>query len=538
MTASTPTRDSIASGGSSSGVPALTAEQTAALPAVLDACLWQPQAAIPGLTSDSRAACAQRAFFALKGQAADGHRFVEAAATQGAPALFVSDGEAYARLCAGFSAAAARPAGLVGVFRVEPGRAVLADLAAELYRHPSRRLKLLGVTGTNGKTTVTHLLVQLLAALGQPAGIIGTLGMWRGDTEVPNERTTPEAPDLQHFLADCLADGLGHVAMEVSSIGIALERTRGLHFAAAAYTNLTQDHLDFHGSLAAYEAEKQRLFLPEQGPVPQAAVLNRDDAAACRLEARLRHDAPGVMLLPFSLQVSAPQEEAALLTVQALEPDGAGWRGTLVHGPDRAPFSLPLPGAFNVANLLAAVGLLRACGVPLAELARASSQVRGAPGRFERVPMSGGRTVIVDYAHTPDALDNLLREARKLVPAGARLRVLFGCGGDRDRGKRPQMARSAEALADAVVVTDDNPRTEDPAAIRAEIVAGLQDPARVQVIGGRREAIAALLAAGREGDVLVIAGKGHEPYQEVDGERHPFDDRVVAREVARELGGA
>lgn len=514
---------------------AMTAES---LTAVLEARIWKAEAPLPGLTSDSRTAGPKRAFFALQGQIADGHSYLDDAVAQGAPALFLSDPAQFARLSGQYDQPEQRPTGLAAIYRVASGREALADLAAVLYGHPSRRLRLLGVTGTNGKTTVTHLVVQLLEALGQPAGMIGTLGMWRGETAVANERTTPESPDLQDFLAGCVNAGLEHVAMEVSSIGIALARTRGLFFSGAAFTNLTQDHLDFHGSLDEYEAQKQRLFIPS-GPAlgshgqederlePGAAVLNLDDPAGRRLEARLRGESPSVRCLPFSM------DGEAALTVRELKADGPGWRGSLVHGVDAAPFHLSLPGIFNVANLLAAVGLLRATGVPLRALAEAASHLRGAPGRFERVPVGAGLTAIVDYAHTPDALANLLREARKLAQTkGGCLHVLFGCGGDRDRGKRPQMGRIAEELADVVMITDDNPRTENPAGIQAEIRAGLQDPARATLVADRREAIHGLLEGGNPGDVLVVAGKGHEPYQEVGDVRHPFDDRQIVRDWA------
>ena len=486
---------------------------------VLRSQLTDPAFDLKSLHSDSRRVGAGTGFFALRGFTTDGHRFVDAALAAGAPVLFVSDSGIFERL------ATTLPPSVSGVFQVPPGREVLADLAEAVYGEPGRQLTLAGVTGTNGKTTVTHLCAQLLDALHRPNALLGTLGGWIGGETFGGAHTTPEAPDIQAFLRLCVERGAGLVAMEVSSHGIALERTRGLSFSAAAFTNLTRDHLDFHGDLETYREIKFRLFTEyETG----CAVINGDDPAGRLLERRLAASRPGQRRIVFGLQAPAD------LTISGLEAGPGGTRGELCWEGHRAPFHMPLRGSFNALNLLGAVGLLLANGEPLAGLAAAARACRGAPGRFERMDIATPFAVVVDYAHTPDALENLLGAARALTEG--KLRVLFGCGGGRDRGKRPQMGAIAHRLADQVVLTDDNPRDEPSSAILAEIAAGMGSGASYDLIPDRSEAIFALLDQAEAGDMVVLAGKGDESTQEVGGEKHSFDDRRVVRQWAARRG--
>jgi UDP-N-acetylmuramoyl-L-alanyl-D-glutamate--2,6-diaminopimelate ligase len=494
-------------------------EDLARQPQVERFLLIEPGRALAALHCDSRQVNPQTAFLALKGLRTDGHRFLDDALARGAPALLVTEGEAFERL------RASPPPGLGGLFLVREGRVALAELAGTLAGHPSRRMALYGVTGTNGKTTVTHLVAQLLRARGRPCALIGTLGMKGAGRTVAAERTTPEAPDLQGFLAHCLAQGVTAAAMEVSSIGIALERTRGLRFHAAAFTNLTQDHLDFHADLAVYREEKFRLFLEYDSG---GAVANLDDPAGRELAGRIAAAGRGGALITFAL------EGPADLALEGVQPDGPGVRGRIRFRDEAHPFRFSLLGAFNRSNLLAAVGLLLAGGEPLEHLAVAAESCEGAPGRFERVPVPAPFTVVVDYAHSPDALENLLRAARPLTRG--RLRLLFGCGGERDTGKRPLMGALAERLADEVVLTNDNPRGEDPLAILAAIRAGMRGTTPTETIPERAEAIRHLLARSQPGDLLLLAGKGDEAYQEIAGKKRPFSDRAVVLEWARDRG--
>lgn len=476
------------------------------------------------VTSDSRKAGPETAFFALPGRTTDGHRFLEQAGEAGAPALFLSDPEVFARLAPGFSPSGpdGAPGALFRVAQTGEPRPILADLVSQLYGNPSSRVELLGVTGTNGKGTVTFLAAQTLAALGQSCGIVGGLGFLMPTAALPSERTTPESPDIAEFLARCSAEGVGTVAMEVSSIGIHQERTRGLSFRSAAYTNFTRDHLDYHGSMGVYGAEKERLFTEY---ALDAAVMNLDDPTVAALAGKLRERRPGVPLTTFGLLGQAD------LTATELGLTAAGSSGILRHGGRRLPFALPLPGAFNVSNWLAALGLLLATGRSLDTLVAAAPQLEGAPGRLERVAVGAPITVLVDYAHTPAALETVLGALRPLAPK--RLAVLFGCGGDRDRLKRPHMGAVAERLADCVVLTSDNPRSEDPDAILAQVRAGMRDAERVLQIRDRQEAIHTVLDSAQPGDLVLLAGKGSETYQEIQGRKLPFDDREIVKEWSR-----
>ncbi|MFZ1123733.1 MAG: UDP-N-acetylmuramoyl-L-alanyl-D-glutamate--2,6-diaminopimelate ligase [Candidatus Baltobacteraceae bacterium] len=463
---------------------------------------------IAALADDSRAVREGSLFVALRGERADGHDFVADAAARGAAAIVVD---------ALYAAAHPAPAGPTTIV-VDDTRAALSRLAAAYFGRPSSALRVIGVTGTNGKTTVTSLACALLCEAGIAAGSIGTLGARLGEKAWPLGNTTPLPLELHSLLAAMRERGAAAVAMEVSSHALALERVADVDFTLGVLTNVTRDHLDFHGTFEAYAAAKRRLF-----EVAARAVLNADDPLGRRWAAELA--AAGREPLAYGLG-----SEAAV-RAEGLEVRASG--SSFSVGGTR--FELLLPGRFNVSNALAVLCVARELGVSDATSARVMAAFRGVPGRMEHFS-GGGVDVLVDYAHTPDALESVLRAAREA--AGGELAVVFGCGGDRDRGKRPEMGRIARALADRVVVTSDNPRREEPRAIVEAIVAGIGDARGVTVELDRRAAIRRAIAAARPGDVVVVAGKGHETYQIVGEEIVPFDDRdeVRAALAAREPG--
>jgi UDP-N-acetylmuramoyl-L-alanyl-D-glutamate--2,6-diaminopimelate ligase len=459
---------------------------------------------ITGLAYDTRMVGPGTLFFCVPGFTRDGHDFASEAIAGGAVALVVQ-----------------RPLNLnVPEIQVPSVRAAMAPAAAAFYGDPTARLQTIGVTGTNGKTTTAFLVGALLEAYGRQTGLLGTVKSVIGGTEHPVERTTPEAIDLQRTFREMLDAGDEACSMEVSSHALELHRADAIHFAAAIFTNLTQDHLDFHETMEAYFAAKRRLF--ESGRA-RHCVVNVDDPYGARLAAEL----PGAAT--YAVDRDATYRATDLRT------DLTGSRFT-VHGPDGAiALSSPLPGRFNVYNVLGALAAVRALGVPLEVAARAIETAGHVPGRFEPVDAGQDFAVLVDYAHTPDSLENVLRAARGLTDG--RVHVVFGCGGDRDRGKRPMMGEIARRLADRVIVTSDNPRSEDPEAIIEEILVG--SGADVEHDADRRSAIAAAIASADPGDVVVIAGKGHEQGQEFEGGRKlPFDDVTVARDALEALQGA
>jgi UDP-N-acetylmuramoyl-L-alanyl-D-glutamate--2,6-diaminopimelate ligase len=383
-------------------------------------------------------------------------------------------------------------------------RRALGPLCDRFYDHPSRSLRVLGVTGTNGKTTTTYLLAEIFRAGGHKAAVIGTLG---------GPRTTPEAPMLQARLAELRDDGVEAVAMEVSSHALAEHRVDALTFAAAIFTNLSQDHLDYHRDMSAYFEAKAQLFNPSRSSM---AVVNRDDQWGRRLIKRL--EAAGAAVFPFSL------EDASDLQIGM---DGSRWRW---HGVD---LHLRLAGRFNIANALAAAATARVLGLDDRSIAEGLAAVHSVNGRFEPIDAGQSFTVLVDYAHTPDGLEQVLTAARELAPG--RVIVVFGCGGDRDRSKRPLMGSAASRLSDLAVLTSDNPRSEDPEAIIAEVAAGVAGPGQVLIDVDRARAISTALVEAGPGDIVVIAGKGHEVGQEIGGRVQPFDDADVARSILRRL---
>jgi len=468
-----------------------------------------PPASVRGIADDSRLVEAGDCFVAVPGFKADARRFVAQAVERGAT-LVVTEGEA-------------PPLGGVATVLVPSARAALGRLAGAYYGHPSRDLTLVGITGTNGKTTTSYLVEALLQIRGDRTGVIGTIQYVVGDERRAAGQTTPEAPELQSLLARMRDRGVRGVAMEVSSHALALARVDELTFDVAMFTNLTQDHLDFHRTLDAYRAAKRHLFeLLARSPKPhRVAVVNGDDPSG----AEMTRDLP-LTVLTFGLgagaQVRAERHESTL----------AGIRLTAVTPRGRLELTSPLIGEHNVMNLLGAIGAGIALGLDDAAIVRALSGVGTVPGRFEQVRAGQPFLVVVDYAHTPDALERVLATARKLTPG--RLAVVFGCGGDRDRGKRPIMGEIAARLADHAWITSDNPRSERPAAIIDDIVGGVRGAGRFTAEPDRRAAIAAALRWAERGDTVVIAGKGHETYQIVGADVLPFDDREVARAILAE----
>jgi UDP-N-acetylmuramoyl-L-alanyl-D-glutamate--2,6-diaminopimelate ligase len=396
----------------------------------------------------------------------------------------------------------------------------MAEMAVRFYGDPSATLEVVGVTGTNGKTTSVFLLAGLFDAAGRQCGLLGTVKSVIGGREGPVIHTTPEAIDLQASFRAMLDGGDRVCAMEVSSHALAQHRVERTRFSAALFTNLTQDHLDFHDSMEAYFAAKRSLFDGELA----LRVINLDDGYGRRLLA----DHPGAVTFGLSSPAAAYGARELRFGVA-----GAQFVATTPDG--ELELSTRLPGAFNVANVLGAVATAHSMGVPLERIADALPRIAPAPGRFQALDEGQPFTVLVDYAHTPDSLENVLRAARSLTEG--RLLSVFGCGGDRDRGKRPQMGRISAALADVTLVTSDNPRSEDPAEIVAEILAGITaERGEVEAIIDRRAAIARALSLARAGDVVVIAGKGHEQGQEFAGGRKvEFDDAQVARAQLRAL---
>jgi UDP-N-acetylmuramoyl-L-alanyl-D-glutamate--2,6-diaminopimelate ligase len=473
-------------------------------------------AAVRGIRADSRKVAPGDCFVAVPGLRQDGRRFVPEALQRGAT-LLVTEGPAL-------------PEAAVAQILVPSARTALGRLAAAYYQHPSRRLTIVGITGTNGKTTTSYLVEALLQARGLRTGVIGTIQYRVGDRSLPAGQTTPEALELQSLLASMYTSGVRGVAMEVSSHALALARVDEVAFDVGVFTNLTQDHLDFHGTLDDYRRAKRRLFeLLERSTKPtRAAVVNSDDPSGAEMTR-------GLVLPVVTFGIRPPAAVRALHWQSGL--DGVQLTATTPSGP--LELCSPLIGEHNVMNLLGAVATGLALGLGPEVVAGTLAGVGTVPGRFEQVRSGQPFLVVVDYAHTPDALERVLGTARKLT--GGRLGVVFGCGGDRDRSKRPIMGALAARLADRVWLTSDNPRSERPEAIIDEIAAGVPaadaGSSRLVREADRRAAIAAALGWAQPGDTVVIAGKGHESYQIVGTAVLPFDDRDVARQILRERWG-
>ena len=470
------------------------------------------ETAISGLSYDSRAVGPGHLFFCIPGTVADGHEFAAAAATAGAAALVVE-----------------RPTG-VGLpeIQVSDARRAMARIAAEYHGQPAAGMVVIGVTGTNGKTTTAYLLESILAAAGYTTGLIGTIETRIAGERRPGVRTTPESLDLQALFAEMRAAGTGAVAMEVTSHALVLHRVEGVRYAAAAFTNLTQDHLDFHSGMEDYFDAKRSLFVPER---TNHGAVNLDDPWGRKLL-----EGATIPTLGFGIAEDASVRASEV----TLRSDGSRFRMTTPEG--QVTISTPLAGAFNVYNCLAAASAALGAGISLEIVERGIAELSTVPGRFESIAAGQPFAVIVDYAHTPDSLDNVLRAARRLSAAGetqGRVLCVFGCGGDRDRSKRPLMGSVAAALADYTIVTSDNPRSEDPIAIIDEILEGViaESPDGADaVLPDRKEAIDHALREAGPGDVVVIAGKGHETGQQFADRTIPFDDRDEARAALARIG--
>ena len=464
---------------------------------------------VTGLAYDNRLVAPGSLFFCVRGFTRDGHDFAADAVARGAAALVVERELPLA----------------VPQLLVDDVRAAMAPAAAAFYGDPTASLRVVGITGTNGKTTTAFLVRALLEAGGLATGLLGTVKSVVAGVEREVTRTTPEALDLQRTFREMADGGDRACVMEVSSHALALHRADAIHFAAAVFTNLTQDHLDFHPTMEDYFQAKRLLFTTDGGGVAEAGtacVVNVDDPYGARLAADL-----GDRATTFALRADADYRAGELQT-------GLEGSSFTVQTPD-GPLSLrsPLRGEFNVSNVLGALAVARQLGIDAAVCAEAIATAGQVPGRFETVDEGQPFAVVVDYAHTPDSLENVLSAARPLTRG--RLRVVFGCGGDRDRGKRPQMGEIARRLADDVIVTSDNPRSEDPEAIIAEVLKGTGPD--VMHDADREAAITRAIGDAAPGDVVVIAGTGHEQGQEfADGHRIPFDDVSVARAVLRQAG--
>lgn len=443
---------------------------------------------------DSRTVQPGDLFVAIRGLETDGHAYIASALQRGAAAIVSEEAQA----------------GVPAVVTPNTRRA-LAQIGANRFGHPAEKLRMVGVTGTNGKTTVTYLIKHILAAQGAKVGLVGTNQNLIGEEVIPTERTTPESYALQGLLRQMVDAGCTHAVMEVSSHALALDRVHGIRFAVGVFTNLTQDHLDFHESMEEYRRAKAALF-----QVCDHGVINIDDPVG------------RVMQLGAACPVDtfSAQEDSADLTAKdiRLQSDCVNFVVSAEEGIARV--HLGIPGQFSVMNALAALGACRALGVPLAQAAKAMRTAQGVKGRVEVVPTDTDYTVLIDYAHSPDGVENVLRAVRGFT--AGRVIALFGCGGDRDRSKRPKMGEIAARLADFCIVTSDNPRTEQPEAIIADIVAGMQESKTPrEVIVSRPEAIHFALHMAQAGDTLVLMGKGHETYQEIDHVRHHLDEREI-----------
>ena len=468
---------------------------------------------VTGVTADSRRLSPGMVFVAVPGENHDGHDFISTAIDRGAAAIICERN--------GFSS------GRATKIRVTDARVALAVAAANFHGHPSRKLKVIGVTGTNGKTTVSFMVKHLLEAAGIHAGLLGTVRYEIGDRVLPAQRTTPESSEIQQFMAQMVRAGCQACAMEVSSHALAQKRVHGVEFDLAVFTNLTQDHLDFHGDMESYFDAKKELFTAAaRGSKRGATILNIDDTYGLRLS----------RATDVEIQLTFGMDALAKLRATAIELGSGMTRFTAETPSGHFPVTMPFIGRHNIYNALAAIGAGLALQVPITKIQAALRTMPAVPGRLERISADQPFNVFVDYAHTDDALQNVLRTVREITPG--RVLLAFGCGGARDTDKRAKMGKVAASLADHTIITSDNPRRESPASIAAQIEAGFLSVRsdRFSVELDRAQAIRQLLRFARPGDTVVIAGKGHETYQEFEDTVVPFDDRVHAQEALEELG--
>jgi UDP-N-acetylmuramoyl-L-alanyl-D-glutamate--2,6-diaminopimelate ligase len=469
-----------------------------------------PGPIVTDVTHDSRQAKTGSLFAAVRGELFDAHKFVPQVMQQGA---------------AGVLSELERPADFNGAWiQVENIRRAMAVAAAEVHHYPSRELKLAGITGTNGKTTCAYLIASIPEAAGEPVAMTGTVEYRLGNERKKAERTTPEAPDMQRLLRQAVDIGCKSAVMECSSQAMDFHRCDELHYEVAVFTNLTRDHLDYHKTMENYWYAKQRLFDGRLGSRPQTSVINVDDAHGIELAERLEKE--GLRVVRYALNCEAD------ITAREAEFSLNGMRFRLRTPQGELDFHSPLVGPPHIYNTLAAVASGLALGYSLEVITKALSKCTGAPGRFERVPHDGDFAVVVDYAHSDDALLNVLRTAREVTQG--RIITLFGCGGDRDRSKRAPMGEAAGSLSDVVILTSDNPRTEDPNQILCDAEEGIKKTGKpYEKIADRREAIHHAIGQARADDLVLIAGKGHEDYQIVGREVFHFDDKEVAREALK-----
>jgi UDP-N-acetylmuramoyl-L-alanyl-D-glutamate--2,6-diaminopimelate ligase len=494
---------------------------------------------IASVEYDSRRVRTGAAFVAMHGGTTDGNRYIDAAIAQGAAAIVTDSRDAYENL--------RREHPELAAAHVEHGRRALAELSAAVLGHPERKLAVSAVTGTNGKTTTAYLLEQMLRSVGRKCVLIGTIETHVGDEVRASEHTTPEASDLLMVFADGVRAGATEAVMEMSSHALDQERVWGIPVDVAIFTNLTQDHLDYHGTMEAYAAAKAKMFAGVGAAAPRVAAINLDDGASFKFEQAAK--AAGSKVWTYGISGPyIPDDDIWDVPIHGLTADFLARHLTLaassisfdlVTPSGEAEIDANLAGTVNVYNLLAAACAALARGLTLEEIAAASRDLKQVPGRFQVVAGSteAGFTVVVDYAHTDDALRNLIALARELArERGGRVITLFGCGGDRDRTKRPRMGRAAAEGSDLVVLTSDNPRSEDPMAIIAEAMAGVRETTTECIVEpDRAAAIELAIRAARVGDIVLIAGKGHEKVQILRDRIVPFDDVVVAADVLKEL---
>jgi UDP-N-acetylmuramoyl-L-alanyl-D-glutamate--2,6-diaminopimelate ligase len=465
---------------------------------------------VAGIEYDSRKVGPGSVFFAFAGAKVDGRRFASAALERGAAAVLSE---------------LPPPEGFAGPWvRVRHARRALAAAARRFYGAPDERIALTGITGTNGKTTTSYLIDSVLRAAGFTTALFGTIEYHLAGRVLPAVNTTPESLDLIRFFRRLEEEGGSHATMEVSSHALELGRVFGLRFHTAVFTNLTRDHLDFHATMDDYFAAKSKLFSGAGGPPPQAVVINRDDPWCRRIQ-------PPAGAQAFWYGLGPDANLRARHTSSGFQ----GLRFEVQHGATRFHVQSPLIGKINVYNILAACGTGLSYGLPPEVIARGVAACISVPGRFERIDEGQPFVVVVDYAHTDDAIRNVISVARGLGPK--RVVTVFGCGGDRDRAKRPLMGQAAAELSDFVIVTSDNPRSEDPLAIINDALVGVRRHDTPHVVEpDRTAAIHRAVMEARPGDIVIIAGKGHETYQIVGGKTIPFDDRQVARDVLRSFG--
>lgn len=474
-----------------------------------------PPTTISGIKLDSRQVANGDLFVAVPGYLTDGRNYIEQAVAAGAAAVLAEAEQTRVEEISG-----------VPLIQMPEVKAQLSRIAGNFFAHPSAQTRLIGVTGTNGKTSVTHLIAQLVQAMGEPAAIIGTTGSGLIGALLPEKHTTPDAVTVQQRLSTLVAEGARVIAMEVSSHALVQGRVDALEFSAVAATNISRDHLDYHGSMDDYVQAKRRLFTDFKAP---HQLINADDPVLRQWQ----NDLPGMMVtgLVSEQRENSPQgSPAAALLADHIDYQADGTVFEVYYRPfddneQRQAIHSPLLGQFNVYNLLTAVGVLLAQGYPIQQLAQACQQLQPVPGRMEAFQNASSALIVVDYAHTPDALQQVLTALRK--HCRGQLWCVFGCGGDRDRGKRPQMGKVAVEFADQVVVTDDNPRTEPAEQIIADILAGTLNNPNTRVIQGRYQAVVDTMARAQQDDVVLLAGKGHEDYQVIGTQRLDYDERAT-----------